>query len=67
MGRLPLQIGGLYVRAGPALSRAEGTPIRKWMDGGFQEFDLRPGVENIPGAVGSYIQEARNSQITLFI
>jgi len=22
------------------------------MDGGFQEFDLRPGVENIPGAVG---------------
>ena len=22
------------------------------MDGGFQEFDLRPGLENIPGAVG---------------
>jgi cysteine desulfurase len=22
------------------------------MDGGFQEFNLRPGVENIPGAVG---------------
>jgi cysteine desulfurase len=40
----PRGIGGLYVR--------EGTPIRKWMDGGFQEFDLRPGVENIPGAVG---------------
>ncbi len=40
----PKGIGGLYVR--------EGTPIRKWMDGGFQEFDLRPGVENIPGAVG---------------
>ncbi|HIP88045.1 MAG TPA: cysteine desulfurase [Anaerolineales bacterium] len=40
----PKGIGGLYVR--------KGTPIRKWMDGGYQEFDLRPGVENIPGAVG---------------
>jgi cysteine desulfurase len=40
----PKGVGGLYVR--------DGTPIRKWMDGGFQEFDLRPGVENIPGAVG---------------
>jgi len=40
----PKGIGGLYVR--------RGTPIRKWMDGGYQEFDLRPGVENIPGAVG---------------
>jgi cysteine desulfurase len=40
----PKGIGGLYVR--------DGTPIRKWMDGGFQEFDMRPGVENIPGAVG---------------
>ncbi len=40
----PKGIGGLYIR--------KETPIRKWMDGGFQEFDLRPGVENIPGAVG---------------
>ncbi len=40
----PKGIGGLYVR--------KGTPIRKWMDGGYQEFDLRPGVENIPGAIG---------------
>jgi cysteine desulfurase len=40
----PKGIGGLYVR--------KGTPIVKIMDGGFQEFDLRPGVENIPGAVG---------------
>jgi cysteine desulfurase len=40
----PKGIGGLYIR--------DGTPIQKWMDGGFQEFDLRPGVENIPGAVG---------------
>jgi len=40
----PKGIGGLYVR--------EGTPIAKWMDGGFQEFNLRAGLENIPGAVG---------------
>lgn len=40
----PKGIGGLYIR--------KGTPIRKILDGGFQEFDLRPGVENIPGAVG---------------
>ena len=40
----PKGSGALYVR--------EGTPLRKWMDGGFQEFDLRPGVENVPGAVG---------------
>ena len=40
----PKGIGGLYVR--------QGTPLSKWMDGGFQEFNLRGGVENIPGAVG---------------
>ena len=40
----PKGIGGLFIR--------DGTPIQKWMDGGFQEFNLRPGVENIPGAVG---------------
>jgi cysteine desulfurase len=40
----PKGIGGLYVR--------KGTPMAKWMDGGFQEFDLRAGLENIPGAVG---------------
>ena len=40
----PKGIGALYIR--------QDTPIRKWMDGGFQEFDLRPGVENIPSAVG---------------
>ncbi|MDY6874753.1 MAG: cysteine desulfurase family protein [Chloroflexota bacterium] len=48
----PKGVGGLYVRQGPALSKAKGTPLAKWMDGGFQEFDLRPGVENIPGVVG---------------
>jgi cysteine desulfurase len=40
----PQGIGALYVR--------EGIPIAKWIDGGFQEFDLRAGVENIPAAVG---------------
>jgi cysteine desulfurase len=40
----PKGVGGLYVR--------KGTSIAKWMDGGFQEFDLRAGLENIPGAVG---------------
>ena len=40
----PKGIGGLYVR--------KGTPLAKWMDGGFQEFNMRGGVENIPGAVG---------------
>jgi len=40
----PKGIGGLYVR--------KGTPLAKWMDGGFQEFNLRAGGENIPGAIG---------------
>jgi len=40
----PKGMGGLYIR--------QGTKIAKWVDGGFQEFDLRAGLENIPGAVG---------------
>jgi cysteine desulfurase len=40
----PKGVGALYV--------GEGVPVAKWIDGGFQEFDLRAGVENIPGAVG---------------
>ncbi len=40
----PHGVGGLYIR--------KGTPLRKWMDGGFQEFNFRAGLENIPGAVG---------------
>ncbi|MGI5836677.1 MAG: cysteine desulfurase family protein [Chloroflexota bacterium] len=40
----PKGVGGLYVRG--------GTPLAKWMDGGFQEFNLRAGEENIPGAIG---------------
>jgi cysteine desulfurase len=40
----PKGVGGLFLR--------KGTPLGKWMDGGFQEFNLRAGLENIPGAVG---------------
>lgn len=40
----PKGIGALYVR--------KGTPVSKIMDGGFQESNLRAGLENIPGAVG---------------
>jgi len=40
----PKGTGGLYIR--------QGTQIAKWMDGGFQEFNLRAGLENIPGAMG---------------
>ncbi len=40
----PKGVGALYVR--------EGTSIAKWMHGGFMEFDMRGGVENVPGAVG---------------
>ena len=40
----PKGIGGLYIRG--------GTKLAKWMDGGFQEFDRRAGLENIPSAVG---------------
>jgi cysteine desulfurase len=40
----PKGIGGLYIR--------KGTPLSKIMDGGFQEFNLRGGMDNIPGAVG---------------
>ncbi|TGC09351.1 cysteine desulfurase family protein [Methanolobus halotolerans] len=40
----PRGVGALYIR--------KGTPINKWMDGGFQESNRRAGLENIPGAVG---------------
>ncbi len=40
----PKGTGGLYVRS--------GTPLGKWMDGGFQESNRRAGVEDIAGAVG---------------
>ncbi len=40
----PRNVGALYIR--------KGTPLSKWMDGGYQEFNLRAGLEDIPGAVG---------------
>ena len=40
----PKGVGGLYLR--------QGTPFTKWLDGGFQEFNLRAGEENIPSVVG---------------
>jgi cysteine desulfurase len=40
----PKGVGALYVR--------KGTALVKLMDGGFQEFNLRAGLENIAGAVG---------------
>jgi cysteine desulfurase len=56
----PKGIGGLYVR--------KGTPIAKWMDGGFQEFDLRAGLENIPSAVGfAKAMELVTTEETLYL
>ncbi len=40
----PKGVGGLYLRS--------GTPFVKWMDGGFQEYNRRAGLEDIPSAVG---------------
>lgn len=40
----PKGIGGLYIR--------KDTPIVKQLDGGFQEFNLRAGLEDIPDAIG---------------
>jgi cysteine desulfurase len=40
----PKGVGGLFVR--------DGTPLSKWMDGGFQEANRRAGLENIPGIIG---------------
>lgn len=56
----PRGIGALYVR--------KDTPITKFMDGGFQEFNMRAGVENIPGAVGfatavELVTEEENRQL----
>ncbi|SCZ78660.1 cysteine desulfurase family protein [Acidaminobacter hydrogenoformans] len=56
----PKGIGGLYVR--------RGTPLEKIADGGFQEFNLRAGLENIPGAVGfakavSLVTEEENARL----
>ncbi|MBU1078048.1 MAG: cysteine desulfurase [Spirochaetes bacterium] len=40
----PKGVGALFVK--------KETPVKKILDGGFQEFDLRPGTENVPGIAG---------------
>lgn len=40
----PSGIGALYLK--------KGTLFNKYLDGGFQEFNKRGGLENIPGAIG---------------
>ncbi len=40
----PKGIGALYIKG--------GTKVAKWMNGGFNEFNMRAGTENIPGVVG---------------
>ncbi|MDH7504536.1 MAG: cysteine desulfurase family protein [Candidatus Acetothermia bacterium] len=61
----PKGIGGLFVR--------EGVKLKRLLDGGYNEFELRAGTENVPGAVGfakavelfkpedsQYVQELRD-------
>lgn len=40
----PKGIGGLYIK--------NGIKLKKILDGGNQEFNIRPGTENIPGIMG---------------
>ncbi|WP_319371089.1 cysteine desulfurase family protein [uncultured Ilyobacter sp.] len=40
----PRGVGALYIR--------KDTPMVKFIEGGFQEYNMRGGVENIPGIVG---------------
>ena len=40
----PKGVGALLVK--------KGLPIKRIMEGGFQEFNLRPGTENVPGIAG---------------
>jgi len=40
----PKGVGALYVR--------KGTPLTKWLHGGYMENDLRAGTENVAGIVG---------------
>ena len=40
----PKGVGALLVK--------KGVPIKRIMEGGFQEFNLRPGTENVPGIAG---------------
>lgn len=40
----PKGIGGLYIK--------KGIKLKRLFDGGSQEFNIRPGTENIPGIMG---------------
>jgi len=40
----PKGVGALYIR--------KGVKIKRLFDGGYEEFGLRPGIENIPSIVG---------------
>ena len=40
----PKGVGALFVR--------QGTALKKWSHGGYNEFDLRGGTENVAGIVG---------------
>jgi len=53
----PKGIGALYVR--------EGVKLKPLMEGEHREFGLRPGTENIPGAVGfaKAIETVNDSQL----
>lgn len=57
----PRGIGGLFVR--------KGTPLSRIMDGGFQESNLRAGLEDIAGAVGfakavELVTDGENQRLT---
>lgn len=53
----PRGVGALYVR--------QGIPLSPLIDGGGQEFGLRSGTENVPGACGLRVaaQLARNDMV----
>ncbi len=64
----PKGVGAFYIR--------KGTPIKKITHGGYSEFDLRSGTENVTGAVGfgravelaqpQHVQYIRSLQKALF-
>jgi cysteine desulfurase len=54
----PKGVGALYVR--------KGTKLKKITHGGYSEFDLRPGTENVAGVVGfgKAVELARPEHVT---